>query len=79
MSRSILPEEDSPSLQQESLTSAFQRGRPGPKENLSLPGRSTRKIRPQLGGPVHRQEGTIWRSSDTDRNEWRCVSRAYQL
>ena len=50
--RSMLPKEDSSSLQQESPTSAFQRGRPGRKENLSLLGGSTRKIRSQLGGPI---------------------------
>ena len=66
VSRSMLSKEDSPGLQQESLTSTFQRGRPSPKENLSLPGGSTRKIRPQLGGPVRRQESTIWKSSDID-------------
>ena len=75
----MLSKEDSLSLQQESPTSAFQRGLPGPIENLSLLGGSTRKIRPQLGGPVHRQESTIRRSFDTDRNGWQCISRAYQL
>ena len=44
--RLVLLEKNSSSLQQENPTSAFQRGRFGPQEDLPFPGRSTRKIRP---------------------------------
>ena len=46
----MLSKEDSSSLQQESPTSAFQRGLFGPKEDLSLPEEAQGKFSPNWEG-----------------------------